>query len=30
LLVELMRHLGERIGAEHAYCSVVLGRKSQS
>jgi SAM-dependent methyltransferase len=25
--VDLMRDLGERIGAEHAYCSVVLGRK---
>ena len=26
--VELMRHLGERVGAEHAYCSVVLVRKA--
>ena len=26
--VELMRLLGERVGAEHAYCSVVLGRRS--
>ena len=25
--VELMRLLGERVGAEHAYCSVVLGHK---
>jgi SAM-dependent methyltransferase len=25
--VELMRKLGERIGAEHAYCSVVAARK---
>lgn len=25
--VELMRLLGERVGAEHAYCSVVLARK---
>jgi SAM-dependent methyltransferase len=28
--VELMRLLGERIGAEHAYCSVILGRKKGS
>ena len=26
--VELMRRLGERVGAEHAYCSVVLARKA--
>jgi SAM-dependent methyltransferase len=25
--VELMRELGEKVGAEHAYCSVVLARK---
>jgi SAM-dependent methyltransferase len=25
--VELMRKLGEKVGAEHAYCSVVLARK---
>jgi len=28
--VELMRLLGERAGAEHAYCSVVLAHKKVS
>jgi hypothetical protein len=28
--VELIRRLGERIGAENAYCSVVLGRKKSN
>ena len=28
--VELMRLLGERIGAEHAYCSVILAHKKRS
>ncbi|MFN5698256.1 MAG: class I SAM-dependent methyltransferase, partial [Cyanobacteriota bacterium] len=27
--VELMRVLGERVGAEYAYCSVILARKQQ-
>jgi SAM-dependent methyltransferase len=27
--VELMRKLGEKVGAEHAYCSVVLARKTR-
>ena len=28
--VELMRLLGERVGAEYAYCSVVLAQKKRS
>jgi SAM-dependent methyltransferase len=28
--VELMRLLGERAGAEHAYCSIVLAHKKRS
>lgn len=26
-VVELLRALGRAVGAEHAYCSVILGRK---